>query len=181
MRPIHDQAARALGRAIAQRGLGLVYGGAKVGLMGSIADMVIDGGGEVIGVIPRFLAQKEIAHDRIHKLLLVDSMHERKATMARFASAFIALPGGFGTLDELFEVLTWAQLGLHNSPVAVLDVDGYFGDVLAFADRAMVEGFVRPEHRGLLRVGTDPEALLDALMRDAPPETAINPRGPSGS
>ncbi len=172
MRPVHAEAARALGGAIARKGLGLVYGGAKVGLMGCVADMVVAGGQEVIGVIPRFLAQKEIAHEGIQKLLLVDSMHERKATMARYASAFIALPGGFGTLDELFEVLTWAQLGLHASPVAVLDVDGYFQDVLAFADRAMSEGFVRPEHRGLLRVGTDPDALLDELLAPLSPRDA---------
>jgi hypothetical protein len=159
--PVYLEAARAAGRALAARGLGLVYGGGSVGLMGAIADAALGAGAEVIGVIPRALQLRELAHGGLTTLHVVGSMHERKARMAELADAFVALPGGLGTLEELAEILTWAQLGLHARPVGLLDVAGYYGPLVAFLDHAVAEGFVRPDHRRLVLVERDPAALLD--------------------
>ncbi len=156
-------AAERLGGSLARRGIGLVYGGGSVGLMGLVADAVLAGGGAVDGVIPRRLARKEIAHASLTRLHRVGSMHQRKALMADLSDAFVALPGGMGTLEEMAEVLTWSQLGLHRKPCALLDVDGYWRPLVAFFDHAVQEGFLRPEHRAILLVERDPEALLDRL------------------
>jgi uncharacterized protein (TIGR00730 family) len=165
VRPVHLASARRIGEALAARGIRLVYGGSSVGLMGAVADAALARGGEVVGVLPEFMVSREIAHPGLTELVLVGSMHERKAQMAARADAFVALPGGFGTLDELFEVLTWSLLGLHQpqKPSAVLDVDGYYASLIAFLDHAVAEGFVRPEHRALLFVDRDPDRLLDRL------------------
>jgi uncharacterized protein (TIGR00730 family) len=162
-RPSYRAAAEALGAAVAKRGLGLVYGGAHVGLMGVVADAALAHGGEVIGVLPRALEAKELAHRNLSALYVVESMHERKALMAELSDCFVALPGGIGTLEETFEAWTWTQLGLHEKPCALLDVDGYYGALQLFLDRAVADRFVRPEHRSMLLVESDPERLLDAL------------------
>jgi uncharacterized protein (TIGR00730 family) len=167
-RPEYLASARALGAALARRGMGLVYGGASVGLMGAVADAALAAGGEATGVIPGALQARELAHRGLSRLEVVGSMHERKARMADLADAFVALPGGMGTLEELSEILTWAQLGLHRKAVGVLDVRGYWQPLLAFLDHAVEERFLRPEHRGLLLAGEDPEALLDALQAFVP-------------
>jgi len=167
-KPVYADAAAGLGREIAARGIGLVYGGGSVGLMGVVADAVLAAGGEVIGVIPRALATKEIAHQGLADLRVVASMHERKALMTELADGFIALPGGFGTFDELFEAITWAQLGLHQKPIALLDVGGYFGPLLALLDRATEERFVRVEHRALVVSAADPVRVLDRLAAFRP-------------
>jgi len=168
-RPAYLAAARALGEALARRGLTLVYGGASVGLMGSLADAALAARGEVIGIIPGALEAREIAHPGLSRLEVVGSMHERKARMAELADAFVALPGGMGTLDELAEILTWAQLGLHRKACGLVDVDGYWKPLVSFLDHAVREGFLRSEHRGLLRVAGEPEAVLDLLFpRPAP-------------
>ena len=167
-RPEYRQAAQALGQELAARGLGLVYGGAGVGLMGVIADTVLAHGGEVIGVIPRGLFKREIAHSGLTKLYEVGSMHERKALMADLADGFIALPGGFGTFDELFEITTWAQLGLHNKPIGLLDVAGYFTPLLALITHASTEGFIPPRHTGIILHESTPSALLDRFASYAP-------------
>ncbi len=163
-----DQA-RALGTALAARGLGLVYGGAQVGLMGAVADAALAAGGEVIGVLPRALMNKELAHPGLHALHVVDSMHARKALMAELADGFIALPGGFGTLDELFEILTWAQLGIHHKPVVVINWRGFYSPLLAFLARAQGEGFIAAIDQRLLLVGDDIEAALPLLCDYVPP------------
>lgn len=167
--PAYAAAARALGALLASRGIGLVYGGASIGLMGVVADSTLAGGGEVVGVIPGALASKEIAHAGLTRLEVVASMHERKARMAELADAFVALPGGMGTLEELSEVVTWAQLGIHRKPCALLDVAGYWRPLVAFLDRAVEERFLRAEHRALLLVEPDPAALLDAFAGWSPP------------
>jgi uncharacterized protein (TIGR00730 family) len=161
-------AARALGELVARRGLGLVYGGASIGLMGAVADAALRAGGEVVGVIPAALEAKEIAHEGLTRLEVVGSMHERKARMSELADAFIALPGGMGTLEELAEMLTWAQLGLHRKPCGLLDVAGYWRPLVAFFDHAVEERFLRPHHRALLLVEKEPRALLDALAAYVP-------------
>jgi uncharacterized protein (TIGR00730 family) len=161
--PRYAAAARSLGGEIARRGLGLVYGGASVGLMGVLADAAIAGGGEVIGVLPFALARKEIAHPGLSDLRVVDSMHERKAQMVDLSDGFIALPGGVGTLEEFFEVLTWAQLGLHAKPCGLLDVAGYYAHLLRFLDGAVEARFVKSKHRALVRVEEDAGRLLDAF------------------
>lgn len=163
------EAARRVGRSLARRRLGLVYGGGSVGLMGAVADAALEAGGEVIGVIPRALQLRELAHPGLTSLHVVASMHERKARMAELAHGFLALPGGMGTLEELAEILTWAQLGLHDRPCGLLEVDGYFRPLIAFFDRAQAEGFLRPEHRRLFVVDDDPEALLDRFGSWTPP------------
>lgn len=150
---------------MASRGLGLVYGGASVGLMGALADAMLGEGGHVTGVLPSALAARELAHPSLQDLRIVSTMHERKAMMADLADAFIALPGGIGTLDETFEILTWAQLGMHAKPVGLLDVADYYGPLLTFLDHAVAHGFVRAEHRALLDVAGDPVALLDRLAQ----------------
>jgi uncharacterized protein (TIGR00730 family) len=161
--PVYEQAAQSIGRTLAQRGIDLIYGGGKVGLMGSTADACLREGGRVVGVMPRALVAKEIAHRGLTELYVVESMHERKARMADLAGAFIALPGGYGTWEEFCEVLTWSQLGLHRKACAVLNVNGYYDPLLAMADRAVAEGFVRQEHREILLSDTDPVRLLDRL------------------
>jgi uncharacterized protein (TIGR00730 family) len=167
--PLYAEAAQELGVVLASRHIGLVYGGARVGLMGAMADAVLAGGGEVVGVIPNSLVEKEVAHSGLTSLRVVRSMHERKALMAEMADAFVALPGGWGTLDEMFEILTWAQLGLHNKPCGLLNVQGYFDRLLSFLDLTMEQGFVRREYRALLSVADRPTALLDALAAQVPP------------
>ena len=162
-------AAREMGRALAARGLGLVYGGGSVGLMGAVADAALEAGAEVVGVIPQVLQIRELAHERLTTLHVVGSMHERKALMAELSDGFVALPGGMGTLEELAEVLTWAQLGLHARPCGLLDVAGYYDPLVAFFDRAVEAGFLRREHRRILLTGTTPAALLDQFRAFIPP------------
>jgi uncharacterized protein (TIGR00730 family) len=157
----YADAARAMARALVDRGIGLVYGGGSVGLMGVLADAVLAGGGEVIGVLPRGLARKEYAHPGLTELHLVGSMHERKAMMASLADGFAALPGGLGTLEEILEVFTWAQLGIHQKPVGLVDVDSYWAGLLSLLRHAVEEGFVRPEYAALLLIEPEPAALLD--------------------
>jgi uncharacterized protein (TIGR00730 family) len=166
--PSYRSAAGAMGRTLVRRGKGLVYGGGRVGLMGIIADAVLEAGGEVHGIIPESLAAKEIVHEGLTRLEIVPNMHARKARMAAVSDAFVAMPGGYGTLEELFEVVTWAQLGLHDKPVALLNVGGYFDGLLGCIDSAVAEGFIRPEHRRLLMSGSEPDALLDAIDRFEP-------------
>ena len=156
----YAEAAAATGRALAGRGLRLVYGGAKVGLMGALADAALGAGGEVVGVIPTALVELEVAHPGLTELRTVKSMHERKALMADLSDGFMALPGGAGTLEELFEIWTWAQLGHHRKPVGVLNVAGFFDRLLAFLDHQAGERFMRPEHRAILLADTDPAGLL---------------------
>jgi uncharacterized protein (TIGR00730 family) len=167
--PIHAEAARALGRALAARALTLVYGGGATGLMGIVADAALGAGGQVTGIIPRGLERRELAHRGLTRLEVVGSMHERKARMAALAEGFVALPGGMGTLEELAEILTWAQLGLHARPVGLLDVGGYYQPLVAFFDRAVEAGFLRPEHRRLLTVEREPEPLLERFAAWTPP------------
>ena len=162
-------AARRMGDALARRGLGLVYGGARIGLMGAVADEVLAKGGQVMGVIPRALAKKEVAHCGLTDLRIVESMHERKAILADLADGFVAMPGGFGTLDEMCEALTGGQLGLHDKPCGLLNVDGYFDRLLAFFDHASGQGFVQPEHRGMVLVSSDADGLLDRFVAYTPP------------
>lgn len=165
----YQDAARALGRTLAERGIGLVYGGARVGLMGIIADATLTAGGEAIGVIPAALVAREIAHEGLTELRIVSSMHERKALMADLSDAFIAVPGGWGTLEEFFEVLTWAQLGLHRKPCGLLNVLGYFDGLLSFLEHAVGERFLRREYASMIAVAASPAALLDRLGSYAPP------------
>jgi uncharacterized protein (TIGR00730 family) len=162
-RPAYAEAARALGRALAGRQLSLVYGGGNVGLMGVVADAVLEAGGEVVGVIPHALMAREIGHTGVTTMHVVDSMHERKALMADQADAFIALPGGVGTFEELFEAITWTQLGLHAKPCGLLNVDGFYDDLLRFLDHAWAEGFIKPETRAIVKASADPDELLDLL------------------
>jgi len=169
--PAYREAAVALGALLARERIGLVYGGASVGLMAAVADAVLGGGGEAIGVIPKGLVAREVAHERLTELRIVDTMHERKHAMAELSDAFIALPGGIGTLEELFEVLSWAMLGIHAKPCAVLNVAGYYDPMLAFLDRAADAGFVRAHHRGLLLRARDAPAALTAIRAHQPPPT----------
>jgi hypothetical protein len=164
-RPVYAEAARGFGSALAARGLGLVYGGGRVGLMGAVADGALAAGGEVAGVIPQALVERELAHGGLTDLHVVGSLHERKALMADLADAFVALPGGFGTLDELMEQLTWSQLGLHTKPVGLLDVEGFWHPLIALARHATDEGFVRESDLGAIAVSDEPGALLDRLER----------------
>jgi uncharacterized protein (TIGR00730 family) len=167
-RPVYAAAARQLGEAMAARGIGLVFGGGHIGLMGVVADAVLGGGGQAIGVIPQALIDKELAHRHLTTLHVVSTMHQRKALMADLANGFAALPGGFGTGDELLEILTWAQLGLHAKPIGLLNLDGYFESLLQWLDRAVRDEFLRIEHRRGLLAATEPEALLDLLVRHCP-------------
>ncbi|MCP3983680.1 MAG: TIGR00730 family Rossman fold protein [bacterium] len=167
--PAYAEAAQRLGEVLVGRGLGLVYGGGCVGLMGIVADAVLEGGGEVIGVIPRSLADREVAHEGLTELLVVDTMFERKQQMMERADAFVSLPGGVGTLDELFEVWTWVQLGQLAKPSGLLDVDGFYDGLVGFLDGLVERRFLRPEHRGLLIREEDPELLLDRLAGWEPP------------
>lgn len=162
-------AAREFGRALAAEGIGLVYGGASVGLMGALADTVLDAGGEVIGVIPRALVDKEVAHNGLADLRIVDSMHTRKALMAELSDAFVALPGGIGTFEELLEIWTWAQLGHHGKPCAVYNVAGYYDLLLAFLDHALAAGFLKAMHRDMLIVADRPDELFADVRTYMPP------------
>jgi hypothetical protein len=159
-RPEYVDAARALGHALAQRGIELIYGGAQVGLMGHVANAVLERGGRVIGVIPQMLVRKEIAHAGLTALHVTASMHERKQKMADLSEGFIALPGGIGTFEELFEIWTWGQLGLHRRPCGLLNVAGYYDDLVRFLDHATASGFIRAEQRAMLSVESDVDALL---------------------
>lgn len=170
MRKEYLSAARALGESVARQGLDLVYGGAHLGLMGAVADAALAAGGSVIGVIPEALVAKEVAHRSLRDLRVVSSMHERKALMAELSDAFVALPGGFGTLEELCEVLTWCQLGLQRKFVSVLNTCGYFDHLLELFDHFVAEGFLLPEHRRLLLVDDDPVRLIGNLRTMTPPE-----------
>lgn len=161
--PAYVAAAKATGRAIARRGWKLVYGGGHVGMMGALADAALAEGGEVIGVMPRALLTREIAHPDITRLHLVTSMHRRKALMSSLSDGFLTLPGGYGTLEEFFETLTWAQLGLHTKPCALLDVVGFWQPMLAMVDNQIAAGFVPADHRRLILTGDDPETLLDRM------------------
>ena len=169
--PAYAEAAVRLGRLLAGRGLTLVYGGGNVGLMGVVADAALAAGGKVIGIIPESMLKWEVGHADLTELKVVASMHERKAAMADLADGFIALPGGIGTLEELFEVWTWGQLGLHAKPLGLLDVAGYFERLHAFLDHMAAEGFVKTRHRAMAAVHYDPATLLDLLESYQPPET----------
>jgi uncharacterized protein (TIGR00730 family) len=170
--PMFAEQAVALGRLLAERGIGLVYGGASVGTMGAVADGALAAGGEVIGVIPEHLSSGEIAHAGLTQLHIVADMHERKAKMAALADGFLALPGGAGTLEELFEVWTWAQLGLHTKPFGLIDVGGYYGPLREFVHHMVSAGFLRAEHGDLRAVDADPAVLLDAFASDTAPSVA---------
>lgn len=161
--PAYREAAEAMGAVLAHRGIGLVYGGGNVGLMGVIADAVMARGGQAIGVIPQSLADREIAATGITELRVVDSMHTRKAMMADLSDAFIAMPGGVGTFEEFFEVVTWTQLGLHRKPCGLLNANGFYTPLAAFIDQATNEGFIRLEHRAAIILDSDPARLLDKL------------------
>lgn len=162
-RPAYETAATELGRLLATRGIGVVYGGGHVGLMGTVADAALAAGAEVIGVIPETLMQREVGHGSLTELRVVHTMHERKALMNELADGFIALPGGLGTLEELCEVLTWAQLGIHRKPVGALDVDGFWVPFTRFLDHAVTQRFVHPHHRELLVVGRTPQEVLERM------------------
>lgn len=164
-RPEFSDAAKELGRRIAGIGATLVYGGGNVGLMGVVADSALRAQGSVIGVIPQSLVDREVAHLEVTELKVVTTMHERKAMMETLSDVFIAMPGGFGTLDELFEILTWSQLGFHNKPIGLFNVAGYFDMLVRFMDEAVSQKFVRPEHRDLIVVDTDPARLLATLAQ----------------
>lgn len=169
-KPVYVTAARKTGKALAEAGLVTVYGGGQVGLMGEVADSALDAGGKVIGVIPEFIALKEIAHLDLTELHVVHSMHARKAKMVELSDAFIALPGGIGTMEELFEIWTWGQLGQHRHPVGLLNVDGFYDELVAFLDKMTEQGFLQPEHRGALMVSDRVEALLEMFAGyEAPP------------
>src|SRR5262245_20232745 len=167
--PGYADAARRLGAALAAGGLELVYGAGNVGLMGVLADAVLAAGGRAVGVIPRSLVLRELAHQGLSELHVVETMHQRKMLMADRSDAFVALAGGYGTLDELFEILTWAQLGIHARPIGLLNVGGFFDPLLAWVRHAAAEGFIREQHVALLNVSTDAEGLLDLLLRQEPP------------
>ena len=159
--PDYMESARTLGHELAARGLGLVYGGASVGVMGVVADAVLEKGGEVFGVIPYALATKEVAHSGLNELFVVDSMHERKAKMAELSDGFIALPGGWGTIEEIFEMLTWAQLGFHDKPCGLLNISSYYDHLVTFLEHAIDQRFVREEFRPMIMVNESASALLD--------------------
>jgi uncharacterized protein (TIGR00730 family) len=161
--PVYHALATALGREIASRGLSLIYGGGHVGLMGAVADAALDAGGDVIGFMPQSLVDREIAHKRLTAIHVTSSMHERKAEMERHADGFIALPGGFGTLDEFCEIVTWGFLGIHRKPIGILDANGFFAQLLGFFDHAMSEGFIRPDQRALILEEQEPTVLLDRM------------------
>jgi len=162
--PRYAEAAQALGRALVERNLSLVYGGGKVGLMGIIADEMLRLGGEVTGVIPTALVEREVGHTGLTRQFIVKDMHERKAMMAQLADGFIAMPGGMGTLEELFEMLTWSQLGIHAKPIGLLNVDGFYDSLHRFIQHASEQGFIRPQHLALMQVESEPEALLRRLL-----------------
>jgi hypothetical protein len=165
----YSASARALAEALVSRNIRLIYGGAGIGIMGAVADRVLQLGGAAIGVIPKALAHKEVAHPNLTELHVTQSMHERKMLMAELADGFIALPGGIGTLEELFEIWTWAQLGFHQKPCGVLNVAGYYDALISFLDHVAAEQFVKPHHRDMLMVEADPNLLLDRYVNYQPP------------
>jgi uncharacterized protein (TIGR00730 family) len=169
-RPAYRTAAERMGELLAERGIGLVYGGASVGLMGVVADAALAKGGEVIGVIPRSMVEREIAHNGLTKLYVVETMHERKALMADLSEAFIALPGGYGTLEEMFEIITWSQLGIQQKPCGLLNVESYWDGLLRFLDHAVDEKFVTRENAQLILVAQTPNRILERLSEWTPPE-----------
>jgi uncharacterized protein (TIGR00730 family) len=170
-RPDYADSARAMGHALAGHGIGLVYGGGNVGLMGIVANAVLQAGGEVIGVIPEALMRREVGHLDVTELHVVGSMHERKAMMADLSDGFVAMPGGYGTFEEFCEVITWSQLGFHPKACGLLNVAGYYAPLLAMFDHAVEEKFVRPQHRALVLEDTDPGALLDKMRAFVPPSS----------
>jgi len=163
-------AAKKLGKEFIKRDITLVYGGAKVGIMGAIADQILALGGQVIGVMPQSLIDKEVAHTGLSELIVVDSMHQRKSAMERLSEGFIALPGGLGTIEELLEMLTWAQLGFHQKPCAILNIEAYFDCLLEFIKHAAKEGFIKSSHAGMLITHTEPDALLSSMENYLPPQ-----------
>lgn len=167
--PSYRESARALGRLLAAEGLKLIYGGGQVGLMGTLADAVLSAAGEAVGIIPRALADRELAHQGLTELRIVGSMHERKMLMAELSDGFIAMPGGFGTFEEFCEILTWAQLGMHAKPCGLLNVEGYYDSLLSLFDRAVADGFVRQEHRDIVLTASQPSDLLAAMRQYHPP------------
>jgi len=169
----YAEAARALVRAIAARGMRIVYGGGNIGLMGALAEAALAAGVPVTGVIPRALLEREVGHRGLVDLRVVNSMHERKALMAELADAFVALPGGLGTYEETFEMLTWVQLGIHRKPCGILNVAGFYDSLIAFLDHAVAAGFLKPEHRGILVVEREPQALLERLVAHQLPEVRM--------
>lgn len=172
-RAVYGEAATAMGQLLAARGIRLVFGGGHVGLMGKTADGCLQAGGNVTGVIPRSMVERELAHEELSELHVVGSMHERKARMAELADGFIALPGGIGTLEEMFEVWTWAQLGYHEKPVGLLNVAGYYDPLIGFFDRMVEEGFVRPEHKRMLHISDNARTLVAAMENYEP---AVTPK-----
>lgn len=171
VRPAYIVAAQSLAQSLVNRNIGLVYGGGNIGLMGVIADEMLAQGGEVVGVIPHSLVQREVAHQHLTKQHIVNTMHERKALMAELSDGFIAMPGGMGTFDEFCEILTWAQLGIHQKPCGVLNVENYFTPLLAMFDHAVTEGFLRDSHRRLVLESATPDHLLDAFAAFQPQYT----------
>ena len=169
-KPIYAEAAQAMGHALVDRGIGLVFGAGRVGLMGAIAEAVLERGGEAYGVIPEKLMDLELAHPGLTELFVVQGMHPRKLLMGQLSDAFIAMPGGYGTFEELFEVITWTQLNYHLKPVGLLNVDGYYDDLLRFLDHSRDEGFVRSIHRDMLVADADPHVLLDKLAHAEVPQ-----------
>jgi uncharacterized protein (TIGR00730 family) len=170
---VYLEAARQVGATLARRGLGLIYGGGRTGLMGVLADAVMQNGGRVVGVIVKNMNTPELAHNGLTSLEVEDTIHERKRRMYELADGYIALPGGYGTLDELFETLTWAQIGEHAKPVGLLNVNGYYDDLLRMLDRALQEGFIFPEHRAALLCNSNPDTLLDAMLAYRSPTEAV--------
>jgi uncharacterized protein (TIGR00730 family) len=168
--PVYREAAAELGRELVRREIALVYGGASIGVMGAVANAVLENGGEVIGVIPQSLATREVAHTNLSELIVVTSMHERKARMAELADGFVALPGGWGTFEEIFEILTWAQLGIHSKPCGLLNVANYFDHLALFLQHAMDERFVREEYQAMIIMEQQPEVLLDRFSQYQPPQ-----------
>ena len=167
--PVYVEQAAAMGRMLAESGRRLVYGGGRTGLMGALADAALSAGGDVIGIMPRHLVEREVAHIGLTELHVVASMHERKALLAELSDGFLAMPGGLGTLEELFEVWTWGQLGLHRKPYGLFEVNGFFAPLLSFLDHAVTEGFIRQEYRDLLVVDDDPHTLLERMEAMHPP------------
>lgn len=170
--PLFEEKAYQLGQALAKKGIGLVYGGANVGLMGAVANGVLEDNGEAIGVLPHFLQQKEIAHNGLSELILVESMHERKTKMNDLCDGVIALPGGFGTLEEFFEMLTWAQLGLHKKPIAILNVNGFYDALVAFIQNMVTNGFLKEINRDMLIISSDIDDLLSLMENYKAPEVS---------
>ncbi|MEP6850166.1 MAG: TIGR00730 family Rossman fold protein [Acidobacteriota bacterium] len=166
---VYSQTAEAVGEFLAENGIELVYGGGRVGLMGTIADSVLTNGGRVIGVIPEALDKKEIAHKGLTELHVVSSMHQRKALMAEFSDGFIAMPGGFGTFEEICEIVTWAQLGIHRKPCGLLNVNGFYDPLIELFDRSTESGFIRPEHREIVLLGTEIAGLFESMKNYEPP------------